>query len=94
MKINSVSFCFFSPSKKNCCGYSVAKSCPTPCGPMNCSIPGFPVLHYLPQFTQTHVHSVGDVIQPSHSLFPPYPPALIRKTDKSLFSFLFLDDTV
>jgi len=41
---------------------------------MDCSTPGFPVLHYLPEFAQTHVHWVGDAIQPSHSLLPPSPP--------------------
>ena len=45
------------------------------CDPMNCSIPGFPVLYYLPEFAQTHVHWVSDAIQPSHSLSPPSPPA-------------------
>ena len=53
-----------------CCG-SVTKSCPTLCSPMNCSTPGFPVLNYLPQFAQTHVHWVSDAIQPSHPLSPP-----------------------
>ena len=42
---------------------------------MNCSTPGFPVLHYLPEFAQTHVHWVSDAIQPSNLLSPPYPPA-------------------
>ena len=37
---------------------------------MNCSTPGFPVLHYLPEFAQTHLHGVGDAIQPSHPLSP------------------------
>ena len=44
---------------------SVAQSCPTLCDPMNCSTPGLPVHHQLPEFTQTHVHRVGDAIQPS-----------------------------
>ena len=44
--------------------------CPVPYDPMNCSTPGFPVLHYLPEFAQTHVHWVTDVIQPSHPLYP------------------------
>ena len=52
---------------------SVAESYLTLCDPMNCSTPGFPVLHYLPEFAQTHVHWVGDAIQPSHPLPPPYP---------------------
>ena len=54
---------------------SVAQSCPTLCDPMNCSTPGLPVHHQLPEFTQTHVHRVGDAIQPSHSLSSPSPPA-------------------
>ena len=44
---------------------SVTQSCPTLCNPMNCSTPGLPVHHHLPEFTQTLVHRVGDAIQPS-----------------------------
>ena len=51
-----------------CC--SVAKSCPTLCDPVNCSTPGFPALHHLLKPAQTHVHGVGDAIQPSHPLLP------------------------
>ncbi|XP_070221468.1 iron-sulfur clusters transporter ABCB7, mitochondrial isoform X2 [Bos mutus] len=47
---------------------SVAQSCPTLCDPMNCSMPGLPVHHQLPEFTETHVHRVSDAIQPSHPL--------------------------
>ena len=47
---------------------SVAQSCATLCDPMNRSTPGLPVHHQLPEFTQTHVHRVGDAIQPSHPL--------------------------
>ena len=54
---------------------SVAQSCPTLCDPMNCSTPGLPVHYQLPEFTQTHVHQVGDAIQPSHPLSSPSPPA-------------------
>ena len=54
---------------------SVAQSCPTLCDPMNCSTPGLPVHHQLPEFTQTHVHRVSDAIQPSHPLSSPSPPA-------------------
>ena len=54
---------------------TVAQSCPTFCDPMDCSMPGLPVHHQL-QFTQTHVHWVGDAIQPSHPLHTPSPPAL------------------
>ena len=54
---------------------SVTQSCPTLCSPMNRSMPGLPVHHQLPEFTQTHVHPVGDAIQPSHPLSSPSPPA-------------------
>ena len=53
---------------------SVAQSCPTLCDPMNCSTPGLPVHHQLPELTQTHVHWVGGAIQPSHPLSSPSPP--------------------
>ena len=52
---------------------SVAQSCPTPCDPMDCSTQGFPFLHYHLEFAQTHVHWVGDTIQPSHPLLSPSP---------------------
>ena len=52
---------------------SVAQSCPTLCDPMNRSTPGLPVHYQLPEFTQTHVHRVGDTIQPSHPLSSPSP---------------------
>ena len=54
---------------------SVAQSCPTLCDPRNCSTPGLRVRHQLPEFIQTHVHQVGDAIQPSHPLLSPSPPA-------------------
>ena len=54
---------------------SVAQSCPTLCDPMNRSMTGLPVHHQLPESTQTHVHWVGDAIQPSHPLSYPSPPA-------------------
>ena len=54
---------------------SVTQSCPTLCDPMNCSTPGLPVLHKLPEFTQTHIHGVGDAIQPCHPLSSPSPAA-------------------
>ena len=56
-----------------CCCCSVAKSCPTLCDPVDCSTPGFPVHHHLLEFTQTHVHPVGDAIQPPHPLSAPSP---------------------
>ena len=52
-----------------CC--SVSQLCQTLCNPMNYSTPGFPFFHYLPEFAQTHVHWVDDVIQPSQPLSPP-----------------------
>ena len=54
---------------------SVAQSCQTLCNPMNCSMPGLPVHHQLPEFTRTHIHRVSDGIQPSHALSSPSPPA-------------------
>ena len=54
---------------------SVAQLCPTLGDPMNCSMPGLPVHHQLPEFTQTHVHRVSDAIQPSHPLLSPSPLA-------------------
>ena len=56
---------------------SVAQSCPTLCDPMDCSTPGFPVHHRIPELTQTHVHRVDDAIQPSHPLSSPSPPVFI-----------------
>ena len=54
---------------------SVTQSCPALCNPMDGSIPGLPVHHQILEFTQTHVHWVGDAIQPSHPLSSPSPPA-------------------
>ena len=59
---------------KCCC--SVAQSCQTLCDPMDCSTPSFPVLHYLPEFAQTHVHWISDAIQPSHSSVAPFSSCL------------------
>ena len=56
---------------------SVAQSCLTLCNPMDCSTPGLPVHHQLPEPTQTHVHWVGDAIQPSHPLSSPSLPTSI-----------------
>ena len=53
---------------------SVAKPCPTLCDRVDCSTPGFPVLHYLPKLAQTHIHWVTDAIQPSFPLSSPSPP--------------------
>ena len=64
---------------------SVTKSCPTLCDPMNHGMPGFPVHHQLPEFTQTHVHRVGDAIQPSHPVLSPSPPAPNPSQHQDLF---------
>ena len=64
---------------------SVAQSCLTLCNPMNHSMPGLPVHHQLPEFTQTHVHQVGDAIQPSHPLLSPSPPAPNPSQHQGLF---------
>ena len=47
-----------------------SESCPTLCNSMDCSTPGFPVLHHLQEFAQVHVHCIGDAIQPSHPRLP------------------------
>ena len=57
----------------SCCCCSVSKSCPTLLDPLDSSTLGFPVLHDLPEFAQTHVCWVGDAIQPSHPLLSPSP---------------------
>ena len=67
---------------------SVPQSCPTLCNPMNRSTPGLPVPHQLPEFTQTHVHWVGDAIQPSHPLSSPSPPAPNPSQYQGLFQWV------
>ena len=67
------------------------KSCPTLCNPMDCSTPGFPVLHHLLELAQIHVHSGNDAIQPSHLccpllLLPPIPPSIrVFSNESALF---------
>ena len=68
-----------------CCCCSFAKSCPTLCSPTNCSMPGFPVLHYFPEFAQTLIHWVSDVIQSSHPLSLPFPLTLNLSQHQGLF---------
>ena len=68
---------------------SVTQSCPTLCDPINRSTPGLPVhQHQLPEFTQTHVHRVGDAIQPSHPLSSPSPPAPNPSQHQGLFQWV------
>ena len=67
---------------------SVAKLRLTLCNPMDCSMPGFPVLHYLPELAQTHIHWLGDAIQPTHPLSPASPPALNLSQHQGLFQWV------
>ena len=73
---NIKSLCGHPEVNRLCCCCSVAQSCLNLCDPMDCSTPGFLVLHYLPKFAQTHVHWVSDAIQPSCPLLLPSPPSL------------------
>ena len=65
----------------------IAQSCPTLCDPMNRSMPGLPVHHQLPEFTETHIHRVSDAIQPSHPLSSPF-PAPNPSQQQSLFQWV------
>ena len=65
-----------------------SQSCPTLCDPMNCSTPGLPVRHRVPEFTQTHVHRVCDAIQPSHPWSSSSPPALNPSQHQGLFQWV------
>ena len=67
---------------------SVAQSCLTLCNPVDCSMPGFPVHHQFPEPTQTHVHWVGDAIQPSHPLSSPSPLAFNPSKHQGLFKWV------
>ena len=67
---------------------SVTQSCLTLCDPMDSSIPGIPVHHQLPEFTQTHVHRVGDTIQPSHPLSSPSPPTFNFSQHQGFFKWV------
>ena len=67
---------------------SVTQSCPTLCNPMNCSMPGLPVHHQLPESIQTHVHLVGDATEPSHPLSSPSPPAPNPSQPQGLFQWV------
>ena len=67
---------------------SVTQLCQTLCDPMDCSTPGFPVHHQLPEFTQTHVYSVSDAIQPPHPLSSPSPPTLNLSQHQGLLKWV------
>ena len=67
---------------------SVTESIPTLCDPMDCSMPGLPVHHQFPEFTQTHVHWASDAIQPSHPLSSPSPPTFNLSQHQGLFQWV------
>ena len=67
---------------------SVTQLCPTLCNPMDCSIPGLPVHHQVQEFAHTHVHRVGDAIQPSHPLSSPSPPPFSLAQHQGLFQWV------
>ena len=69
-----------------CC--SVTKSCPTLCNPMDCSMPGSPVLHHLLEFAIAYVHWVSDTIQPSHPLLPSSPFTFNLSQHQGLFQWV------
>ena len=76
-------------SKYTCVQFSsVALSCPTLCDPIDCNTTGFSVLYPLPELAETHVHWVGNAIQPSHPLLSPSPPALNVSQNQGLFKWL------
>ena len=72
---------------KGCCS-SVAKSCSALCDPMDCSTPGFLVLHHLLELAKTHVHLFGGTIQPSHPLSSSFPPAFSLSKHQGLFQWV------
>ena len=71
-----------------CCCCPVTESCPALCDLMDCSTPGFPVLHCLLDFFQTHVYLVGDAIQPSHPPSPASPPDVNLSQHQGLFQWV------
>jgi len=72
----------------SCCCCSVSKTCSPLCYAVNCSMPAFPVLSYLPEFTQAHVDWVGDAIQTPHPMSPSSPPALGLSQHQGLFQWV------
>ena len=80
-KTDNITSCF-------CCCCSVALLCLTLCDPMDCSSPGFPVLHHLPEVAQTHVHWVGGAIQPSQPLASPSSPTFNHSQNQGLFQWV------
>ena len=85
--LQCVSFSIQQSDFSYCC-CSVAKTCSPLCYTVDCSMPGFPVLPYLPEFTQAHVDWVGDAIQTPHPMSPPSPPALGLSQHQDLFQWV------
>ena len=85
-EISCFSLSVLSCMKDCCC--SVDQLCPAFFDPMDCSMPGFPVLHHLLEVAQTHVHWVSDAIQPSHPLSSPSPPAFSLSQHQHLFQWV------
>ena len=71
-----------------CCSCSVTNLCSALCDLMDCSMPGFPVLHQLLELAQTHVHWVSDATQPSHPLLSPSPPAFSLSQHQGLYQWI------
>ena len=88
MKILALSFKSINKASLKVQFSSVTQSCPTLCDPMDCSMPGLPAHHQLPESAQTHVHRVGDAIQPSHPLSSPSPPAFSLSQHQGLFQWV------
>ena len=84
-RVSTHAFSIEGPYPNICCCCSVTQSCPALSEPMNCSMPGIPVLHHLLELVQTHVHWVNDVIQPSHPLSSPSPLAFSFSQHQGLF---------
>ena len=74
---------------------SATQSCPTLCNPMDCSTPGLPVHHQLPELTQTHVHSAGDAMQPFYPLLSPSPAFNLSNPHLQVFAkWIFFSETI
>ena len=89
--LKSCIYISFQPLWRGCLSQSVSsvtQSCLTLCNPMDCSTPGLPVHHQLPEFTQTYVHRVGDAIQQSHPLPSPSPPTFNLSQHQGLFQWV------
>ena len=81
-------FCFLKCTINSIQSSSVTQSCLTLCDSMDCSLPGLPVHYQLLELTQTHVHRVGDAIQPSHPLSSPSPPTFSLSQHQGLFQWV------